>query len=60
MFPTKVEIKLKKAETISWDRLDYPRGGKLSNRTNQLSDSKMNDKLQSNNSNVESVDLGDL
>lgn len=60
MLPTKVEIKLKKAEAISWGRLEYPRGGKLSNCINQLTDSKMNDNHQSNNSGVESVDLGDL
>jgi len=60
MLPTKVEIKLKKAEAISWGRLEYPKAGKLSNSTNQLTDSKINDKHQSSNSGVESVDLGDL
>lgn len=58
MLPTKVEIKLKKAEAVSWGRLEYPKL-KLSKDTNQSIDSKTN-ATQQNNGYVESVDLGDL
>jgi len=59
MLPTKVEIKLKKAEVISWGRLEYPKVS-ISNSNNQGADSKTNSKQQNIDSGVESVDLGDL
>lgn len=59
MLPTKVEIKLKKAEAVSWGRLEYPKL-KLSNGTNQSINSKTNSTQQNENDRVESVDLGDL
>lgn len=59
MTPTKVEIKLKKAEASTWARLDYLKSKPISNETNKSKDSK--DKhLNVNNSGVESVDLEDL
>lgn len=59
MLPTKVEIKLKKAEAVSWGLLEY-RKNRLSNETNQSTESKSNVKHQNSKSFVESVDLGDL
>lgn len=59
MLPTKVEIKLKKSEAISWGRLEYLKP-KLSNDTNQSKDSKSDVKNQNVNNFVESVDLEDL
>lgn len=59
MLPTKVEIKLKKAEAICWGRLDYP-NAKLSNDTDQSVNSETKTKHQNTDSTVESVDLGDL
>lgn len=59
MLPTKVEIKLKKAEAISWGRLDYPKL-KLTNGTNQSKDLKSDVKNQNGDTFVESVDLEDL
>jgi hypothetical protein len=57
MFPTKVEIKLKKAEVVIWGQLEYLKSKHLSS-TNQSMDSKT--KHQNSESFVESVDLGDL
>ncbi|XP_050533725.1 cysteine and histidine-rich domain-containing protein morgana [Daktulosphaira vitifoliae] len=56
MLPTKVEIKLKKAEAVSWGRLEYPKINISSNST--LNDSK--NKGHTDISCVESVDLDDL
>lgn len=55
MLPTKVEIKLKKAEAVSWGRLDY----RKLNSTNST-DSETSVKKQNTDSAVESVDLEDL
>jgi len=57
MFPTKVEIKLKKAEAVIWGQLEFLKSKRLSS-TNQSMDSKT--KHQNSESFVESVDLGDL
>jgi len=59
MLPTKVEIKLKKAEAISWGTLEY-RKYLLQNGTKQTLNSGTNDKQENSNGFVESVDLGDL
>ena len=59
MLPTKVEIKLKKAEAVSWGVLEYRNHNRL-NATNQSINSETNDKLENSSSFVESVDLGDL
>lgn len=59
MLPTKVEIKLKKAEALSWGRLEYFKSKLPSKETNQSKNSE--DKHHNlNNSGVESVDLEDL
>lgn len=59
MLPTKVEIKLKKAEAVSWGSLEY-RKHILLNGTKPTSNSGTNDKKEDSNAFVESVDLGDL
>jgi len=59
MLPTKVEIKLKKAEAVSWGILEY-RKHTLSNGTKQTLNPGTNDKHENSNAFVESVDLGDL
>jgi len=59
MLPTKVEIKLKKAEPVSWGMLEY-RNYKSLNGTNQSTKSETNVKNETSNNSVESVDLGDL
>lgn len=61
MFPTKVEIKMKKAESVYWGTLDYPKST-FSDNTDQSKNSGKNGKEQSEKTNniVESVDLGDL
>lgn len=59
MLPTKVEIKLKKAEPISWGMLEY-RKHKSLNGTNQSKNLETNVKNENSNNSVESVDLGDL
>jgi hypothetical protein len=59
MLPTKVEIKLKKAEPISWGRLDYPNEN-FSNVMDLSVNSNTNTNHQNMDSTVESVDLGDL
>jgi len=59
MLPTKVEIKLKKAEAVSWGSLEY-RKHILLNGTKQTSKSETNDKQENSHAFVESVDLGDL
>lgn len=53
MLPTKVEIKLKKAEPGSWSKLDIPREVKP-----EISESKEN--VTTLNSQIEAVDLSDL
>lgn len=58
MLPTKVEIKLKKAEAISWGQLEYPKS--MFSNGNQCPESKNFVKNQSSEAFVESVDLGDL
>jgi len=58
MLPTKVEIKLKKAEAVSWGRLEYPTS--IFSDGNQSSDSKTFVRNQNSEAFVESVDLGDL
>lgn len=59
MLPTKVEIKLKKAEAISWGRMEYPIK-QFSNGVKHSKDSESEVKDQNTNSFVESVDLEDL
>lgn len=59
MLPTKVEIKLKKAEAINWGRLEYAKAN-YSNGTAQSVNSETKNKHQNTDSTVESVDLGDL
>lgn len=59
MLPTKVEIKLKKAEAVSWGVLEY-RKHTLSNVTKQTLNSETDNKHENSNGFVESVDLGDL
>lgn len=61
MLPTKVEIKLKKAEAISWGRLVYQKSAFLQS-TEQSNKLDENGKQQSEKINnlVESVDLEDL
>ncbi|KAF0771787.1 cysteine and histidine-rich domain-containing protein [Aphis craccivora] len=59
MLPTKVEIKLKKAEPVSWGTLEY-RNYKSLNSTNQSTKSETNVENETSNNSVESVDLGDL
>lgn len=53
MLPTKVEIKLKKAEPGSWSKLDVPREEKPKN-------SKSNENIANLNSQIKTVDLSDL
>lgn len=53
MLPTKVEIKLKKAEPGSWSKLDIPREMNL--KTIESQENVMNLNTQ-----VEAVDLNDL
>lgn len=53
MLPTKVEIKLKKAEPGSWSKLDIPKEEKPKN-------SKSNENIANLNSQIETVDLSDL
>ncbi|XP_011633834.1 cysteine and histidine-rich domain-containing protein [Pogonomyrmex barbatus] len=53
MLPTKVEIKLKKAEPGSWTKLDVPR------KTNPKS-SENNESVLNLNTQIEAVDLSDL
>jgi len=53
MLPTKVEIKLKKAEPGSWSKLDIPREMEPKNSEN-------NENIANLNSQVEAVDLSDL
>lgn len=53
MLPTKVEIKLKKAELGSWSKLDIPRETKL-----ESSESKENATVS--NTPIDAVDLSDL
>ncbi|KAL0102562.1 hypothetical protein PUN28_018094 [Cardiocondyla obscurior] len=53
MLPTKVEIKLKKAEPGSWSKLDVPIEIKSK-------DSESNEKVMNLNSQIEAVDLSDL
>jgi len=59
MLPTKVEIKLKKAEAVSWGLLEY-RKHTLLNGTKQTLNSETKNKHENSNGFVESVDLGDL
>jgi len=61
MFPTKIEIKLKKAEAISWSQLNYPKPNLPdSTTTSEQTDSTTNEEEQSSENGVESVDLTDL
>lgn len=53
MLPTKVEIKLKKAEIGSWSKLDIPREIKPEN-------SKSKENVATLNTQIEAVDLSDL
>lgn len=53
MLPTKVEIKLKKAEPGSWPQLDIPR-----KEESEINESKEN--VTNLNAQVEAVDLSDL
>jgi len=53
MLPTKVEIKLKKAEPGSWSKLDVPRETKPRNSEN-------NENITNLNSQIEAVDLSNL
>jgi cysteine/histidine-rich domain-containing protein len=53
MLPTKVEIKLRKAECGSWSKLDIPRELK-----SELSNSKEN--ITNINTQVKTMDLSDL
>lgn len=53
MLPTKVEIKLKKAEPGSWSKLDIPREVQP-----EISESKEN--VATLNTQIEAVDLSDL
>lgn len=53
MLPTKVEIKLKKAEIGSWSKLDIPKEIKP-----EISESKEN--IATLNTQIEAVDLSDL
>jgi len=59
MLPTKVEIKLKKAEPVSWGMLEY-RNYKSSNGTKLSTNLETDVKNETSNNSVESVDLGDL
>lgn len=59
MLPTKVEIKLKKAEAVSWGRLEYPKPALL-NSVDHDKNSETNGQQQNGDNKVESVDLGDL
>lgn len=52
MLPTKVEIKLKKAELGTWSKLDIPR------EVPEISESKEN--VATLNTQIEAVDLSDL
>lgn len=52
MLPTKVEIKLKKAEPGSWAKLDFPRA------TEKTEEDSQNDENIS--AQIEAVDLSDL
>lgn len=53
MLPTKVEIKLKKAELGSWSKLDIPREIK-----SKISESSEN--IDTLDTQIEAVDLSDL
>jgi cysteine/histidine-rich domain-containing protein len=53
MLPSKVEIKLKKAEPGSWSKLDIPRETK-----SETSESKENAAIS--NTQIDAVDLSDL
>ncbi|XP_026668314.1 cysteine and histidine-rich domain-containing protein isoform X3 [Ceratina calcarata] len=53
MLPTKVEIKLKKAEVGSWAKLDFPRENEGYEEENSQND-------EENNTQVDAVDLSDL
>lgn len=52
MLPTKVEIKLRKAEPGSWSRLDIPR--------EELEADESKENVTNLNAQVEAVDLSDL
>lgn len=60
MLPTKVEIKLKKAEAVSWGRLEYTNSKLFNSTNNQFMNIDINDKYHNSEAFVESVDLGDL
>lgn len=60
MLPTKVEIKLKKAEAISWGRLEYTKSKFFNNTNNQFMNLDINAKHHNSEAFVESVDLEDL
>lgn len=53
MLPTKIEIKLKKAEPGSWSKLDVAREANSRN-------SKSNENVANLKSQIEAVDLSDL
>lgn len=53
MLPTKVEIKLKKAEPGSWSKLDI-------SRKEESEASESNENFKNLNAQVEAVDLSDL
>ncbi|XP_025995378.1 cysteine and histidine-rich domain-containing protein [Solenopsis invicta] len=55
MLPSKVEIKLKKAEPGSWSKLDVPREAKPRNLKRET-----NENVTNLNSQIEAVDLSDL
>lgn len=59
MLPTKIEIKLKKAEALSWGQLEYPKAI-LPKSTSELTNSETNEKQKSSESGVELMDLTDL
>lgn len=53
MLPTKVEIKLKKAEPGSWAKLDFPRATEEETEEDSQNDENIS-------AQVEAVDLSDL
>lgn len=53
MLPTKVEIKLKKAEPGSWPKLNFPRASETETEENQQNDENISAQIQA-------VDLSDL
>lgn len=59
MLPTKVEIKMKKAEPGTWSSLDIPRikSDQENDKSNDKIDNEMNDDI---NDRVDAVDLSDL